>query len=86
MGYPWQPFLKCGIRANTNLEQLDMPERNHFVGWYIKNQKTFFQYKISMKLLKNTVGSGYNLSDDRSNKVQYIDPIIGYSFVSMDDP
>ena len=45
-----------------------------------------------MKLLKNTVGMhGYNLSDDRSHKVEYIDPIvaIGHSvstFVSMDDP
>ena len=34
--------------------------------------EAFFQYKINMKLLKNTVGSGYNLSDDRSHKVQYI--------------
>ena len=58
------------------LEQFDnMPERNNFVGWYIE---TFFQYKISMKLLKNTVGNGYNLSDDRSHKVQYTDPITGY--------
>ena len=64
--------------VNTNLEQLDMPESNHFVGWYIKNRKTLLQYKVSMKLNKNTVGSGYNLSDDISHKVQYyIDPIIG---------
>ena len=38
-----------------------------------------------MKLIKNTAGSGHNLLDDRSHKVQYIDPIIGYTstFISM---
>ena len=40
------------------------------LGGHIETQKTFFQYKVSMKLLKNTVGDGYNLSDDRSHKVQ----------------
>ena len=32
---------------------------------------------------------GHNLSDDRSHKIQYIDPIIGYFHInlfSMDDP
>ena len=73
--------MKCGIGVNTNLEQLDMPERNHFCWMVHQKSKTFFQYKVSMKLLKNTIGSGHNLSDDRSHKVQYIDPIIGYFLI-----
>ena len=35
-----------------------------------------------MKLHENTVGNGNNVSDDRSHKVQYGDPIIGYFHIS----
>ena len=55
-----------------------MPETTILLdGSYIENRKILC-YKLSMKLLKNTGGSGYNLSDDRSLGVQYIDPMIGY--------
>ena len=65
-----------------------MPESNHFIGWYIK--KTCFQYKVSMKLIENKVGSGYSLSEHKVQIVLYINPIVylglHVNFVSMDDP
>ena len=47
------------------------------------------QSKHEITYLKIQYVVDNNLSDERSHKVQYIDPIIGYfhvNFVSMDDP
>ena len=55
-----------------------MPKSIHFTPVVHQNGKTLLSIQSKHDSHENRVGSGHNLSDDRSHKVQYGDPIIGY--------
>ena len=50
--------------------------------------ENLFYYQLSIISHENTAGSHDNYLNDKSHKVQYIDPVIRnfLTFVCMDDP
>ena len=63
-----------------------MPKSIHFAQVVHQKGKTLLLIQSKHDSHENRVGSGHNLSDDRSHKVQYGDPIIEHFAISMDDP
>ena len=64
------------IDVNTNLEQLNMLKCVHFAKVIHQKWKNFFYYKLSINSHENTAGSGDNILDDISHKVQCTDTVI----------